>query len=92
MDNLIDQQIPIIFFAFSVDVFVSSVMFLKGFTSTFNKDEGSTYNEKTWLLGKALETSISPTCLNSCCAAKKKKLVGFDCLFSHASISGDTDL
>ena len=65
MDNLIDQQIPIIFFAFSVDVFVSSVMFLKGFTSTFNKDEGSTYNEKTWSLGKALETSISPTCLNS---------------------------
>ena len=30
-------------------------MFLKGFTSTFNKDEGSTYNEKTWLLGKALK-------------------------------------
>ena len=52
MDNLIDQQIPIIFFAFSVDVFVSSVMFLKGFTSTFNKDEGSTYNEKTWSLVK----------------------------------------
>ncbi len=53
---------------------MSSVMFLKGFTSTFNKDEGSTYNEKTWLLGKAFETSISPTCLNSCCAAKKEEI------------------
>ena len=75
MDNLIDQQIPIIFFAFSVDVFVSSVMFLKGFTSTFNKDEGSTYNEKTWSLGKALETSISPTCLNS--SAQKEEEISW---------------
>ncbi|AFH83996.1 hypothetical protein BAHan_2928 [Bacillus anthracis] len=75
-----------------MDLFASSGTFLKGLTSTFNKDDGSTYNEKTWLLGIAFDTSISPTCLKSCCAAKKKKLVGFDCLFSHASISGDTDL
>lgn len=91
-DNLIGQQLPMIFFfLLSVDLFASSGTLLKGLTSTFNKDDGSTYNEKTWLLGIAFDTSISPTCLKSCCAAKKK-LVGFDCLFSHASISGDTDL
>ena len=62
------------FFILSVDLFASSGTFLKGLTSTFNKDDGSTYNEKTWLLGIAFDTSISPTCLKSCCAAKKNWL------------------
>ena len=78
-----------IFFILSVDLFASSGKLLKGLTSTFNKDDGSTYNEKTWLLGIAFDTSISPTCLKVA-ALQRKKLVGFDCLFSHASISGDT--
>ena len=90
-DNLIGQQLPI-FFILSVDLFASSGTFLKGLTSTFNKDDGSTYNEKTWLLGIAFDTSISPTCLKKVAALQRKKLLGFDCLFSHASISGDTDL
>ncbi len=52
-DNLIGQQLPMIFFLLSVDLFASSGTLLKGLTSTFNKDDGSTYNEKTWLLGIA---------------------------------------
>lgn len=45
-DNLIDQQNPMyFFFTFSVDLFTSTGTFLKGFTSTFNSDDGSIYNE-----------------------------------------------
>lgn len=67
-------------------------MFLKGFILIFNKDEGFIYNEKIWLFGKVFEMLIFLICLNSCCVVKKKKLVGFDCLFSYVSILGDIDL
>lgn len=73
-DNLIGQQLPMIFFILSVDLFASSGTFLKGLTSTFNKDDGSTYNEKTWLLGIAFDTSISPTCLKSRRGRKEKEI------------------
>ena len=71
-DNLIGQQLPMIFFILSVDLFASSGTLLKGLTSTFNKDDGSTYNEKTWLLGIAFDTSISPTCLKSAALQRKR--------------------
>lgn len=72
-DNLIDQQLPMIFFfILSVDLFASSGKLLKGLTSTFNKDDGSTYNEKTWLLGIAFDTSISPTCLKVAALQRKR--------------------
>lgn len=71
-DNLIGQQLPMIFFILSVDLFASSGTLLKGLTSTFNKDDGSTYNEKTWLLGIAFDTSISPTCLKVAALQRKR--------------------